>query len=112
MSWKAWIVAPLVWLVPAGLCFGALWEHPYAYYEWLRFVVWIAATMFAIFEFVGTDRYHKFWWPAFAVTAVLFNPWIPFHMTREIWVPIDVAVGILFVAHMVRAIQQEIRGGR
>lgn len=112
MSWKAWIVAPLIWLVPAGLCFGALWEHPYSYYEWLRFVVGIAAGMFAIMELFSADDRYKFWGWAFAVTAVAFNPWIPIHMSRDVWVPIDVAVGVLFIAHMVRAIRMEIRGPR
>lgn len=38
----------------------------------------------------------KYWVMAiFLVTAILFNPIIPVHLTREIWL-IDVAAGLFF----------------
>jgi hypothetical protein len=46
-------------------------------------------------------NWHKIWalW-LFGFIAVLFNPLIPIHFSRELWQPIDVICGILFVVVM------------
>ena len=33
----------------------------------------------------------------FGFIAVLFNPLIPIHLSREIWQPVDIVCGILFM---------------
>jgi hypothetical protein len=34
----------------------------------------------------------------FVATAVLFNPFVPVYMSRESWVPLDVAALVLFIS--------------
>ena len=43
-------------------------------------------------------NWQKMWatW-LFGFIAVLFNPLIPIHLSREIWQPIDVVCGVLFI---------------
>ncbi len=81
-------------LIAAGMLLLALAPWPYGYYQLLRFVacgvaVYIAYTAYA---------WQKMWavW-AFGFVALLFNPLIPIHLSREIWQPIDVACAILFI---------------
>lgn len=85
-------------LIPAGVAsimlFLALAPWPYGYYQLLRFVVCGAASYIA---FVAYNR-QKMWaaW-LFGFIAVLFNPLIPIHLSRELWQPIDVICAILFI---------------
>ena len=81
-----------IFYIPAILLFLAFLELPYGYYTFLRLVV------------TGMALYAAFWllekgsinfWVMLAIAA-LFNPLIPVHLTKEIWLPIDVLVGIYF----------------
>lgn len=91
----------LCWLVPAGMCIGALWPAPYAYYQFLRFVVFIAAAIVLFLEFGRAGLTP--WVAGFGIAALLFNPFAPIYLSREVWAPIDVATAVLFTAHLVVA---------
>ena len=81
-------------LVASGLLFGALATLPYGYYQMLRWVV------FAVSIYIAYKSYKwgKAWatW-LFGGCAILFNPILPIYLSREIWQPIDVVCGILFI---------------
>lgn len=91
-----WEKRPL--LIPSGIAalmlVGALADWPYGYYQLLRWVVCGAS----IFVAYTTYSWKKVWatW-IFGFIALLFNPLIPIHLTREIWKPIDVICAILFI---------------
>lgn len=91
----------LIWVVPALFCIGALWPQPYAYYELLRVVVCLPAAFLAGMIFVSGIRHAIPWSIAFGAAALLFNPFEPIHLSREVWAPIDVVVAVLFVANLV-----------
>lgn len=76
---------------------SALAPFPYGYYQLLRLVVCGAAVYVAFMAF----NLQKIWavW-VFGFVAILFNPLIPIHLSREIWQPIDVICAILFIAMM------------
>lgn len=86
-----------LWIVPAAMLLLAVLPLPYGYYTLLRLAVcglagylaWAHATR------EGTDA----WVFALGGIAVLFNPIIPVHLTREIWAFIDVATAVAFGAH-------------
>lgn len=81
-------------IVASLMLLGALADWPYGYYQLLRFVVCIVAVYVAFIAY----NWHKIWATCiFGFTAVLFNPLIPIHLSREIWQPIDVIWGILFI---------------
>ena len=73
-------------------------ENPYAYYVLLR---WILCPVFAYLA-IKSFSYHKEDWVwLLGVTAAIYNPIIPLHLTREIWsviniITIGIAVGSIF----------------
>ncbi len=85
----------LLFIGAAFLLFALVDGLPYGYFTLLRFVVCAVSVGVAAFSY----KMEKMWvvW-LFGFVAVLFNPLIPIHLTREIWVVIDVAIAALFVA--------------
>ena len=81
-------------LVASGLLFGAITALPYGYYQMLRWVV-CGISIYIAYKAYQWDRKWATW--LFASCAVLFNPILPIYLTREIWRPIDVAFGFLFI---------------
>lgn len=80
-------------LIATAMLLGALTALPYGYYQFLRLVVcgvgaYVACTAY---------NWQKMWaiWP-FGFIAILFNPLIPIHLSREMWQPIDVVCAFLF----------------
>jgi len=68
---------------------------PYDYFVVLRFVVTGVSLYVALLAYSS----EKFGWTGlFAVLAVLFNPILPVHLTREIWTTIDLVVAILMIS--------------
>lgn len=81
-------------IIAAIILLFALAPWPYGYYQLLRFVVCGAASYIAFMAY----NWQKIWatW-LFGFIAVLFNPLIPIHLSREIWQTIDVVCAALFV---------------
>jgi hypothetical protein len=81
-------------IIAAAMLFGALAKWPYGYYQLLRFIVCGVSVYVA---FMGYN-WHKIWvaW-LFGFIAFLFNPLIPIHLSREVWQPIDIICGTLFI---------------
>ena len=80
-------------LIAAALLLGALVDLPYGYYQLLRFVV-CGMSVYIAFTAYNWQKMWAVW--LFGFIAVLFNPLIPIHLSREIWQPIDVICAILF----------------
>ena len=66
---------------------------PYGYYIILRWVVCIASIYIA-YGFYKSVL--KGWVWVFGAIAVLFNPIIPFYLSKSFWVLIDFVAAILF----------------
>ena len=81
-------------MIAAIMLLLALAPWPYGYYQVLRLVVCGVAVYVA---FMGYT-WQKMWamW-LFGFIAVLFNPLLPIHLSRQIWQAIDVVCGILFM---------------
>ena len=81
-------------LIAAAMLLLALADLPYGYYQLLRFVVCGAGAYVAYTAYT----WQKMWavW-LFAFVVVLFNPFIPIHLSKELWQPIDFVCAILFV---------------
>ena len=78
--------------IPAILLFIAIFGLPYGYYTLLRLVV-TGISVYAAFFLFERDGVN-FW--AFLGIALLFNPLIPVYLSREVWFPINVIVGVYF----------------
>lgn len=86
-----------LWIVPAVMALIALAPLPYDYYTLLRIVVSGAAALIAWREAQsGTTRA---WFWVFVATAIVFNPFIPIHLSRDIWFYIDLAIAGVFVVY-------------
>ena len=81
-------------IAATAMLLGALAQWPYGYYQLLRWAV----CGVAIFVAISAYRWQKLWaiW-LFGFVAVLFNPLIPVHLSRDVWQPIDVICAILFI---------------
>lgn len=85
-------------LIASALLFGALAPLPYGYYQMLRWVV-CGISIYIAYKAYKWDRKWATW--LFAGCAVLFNPILPIYLTREIWQPIDIVCGLLFIVSAV-----------
>jgi hypothetical protein len=81
-------------IIASIMLFLAMAPCPYGYYQLLRFVVCGAAVYVAVTAY----SWQKMWaaW-LFGFIAILFNPLIPVHLSRELWQPIDLISAILFL---------------
>lgn len=73
----------------------ALGPNPYAYYTILRWVV-CGITAYGAFQAAEIKKNEWVW--IFGFIALLFNPIIPVHLTREIWSVIDIACAITLIS--------------
>lgn len=82
-------------LVIAFMLLVAIAPLPYAYYTFLRW----ATCGVAVFIAFKAYRWKRIWstW-LFGAIAILFNPFVPIYLTKEIWQPIDVVCALVFGA--------------
>jgi len=80
-------------LASAVLLLVALGDHPYGYYTFLRWVVFMAACLVAWVAWESEVQPATF---VFAAVAVLFNPLVPVYLDKSTWAPIDVVCAVLF----------------
>jgi hypothetical protein len=88
----------LIRVFAASMLIGALAYHPYGYYVSLRWIV-CAAAAYGIMLSVKATRRSTVW--GFGIIAVLFNPFIPVHMTRGAWAPFNVGAAVFFLISLV-----------
>src|SRR5262249_55543948 len=74
----------LVWALKPG--------NRYGYYVLLR---WVCCAVFAYLAFLAVAQKKQRWFCVLGITAVVYNPIIRVHLTREIWSVINViTIGI------------------
>ncbi len=80
-------------LIAVTMLLISLADLPYGYYQLLRFVTCGVAMYVAYTAY----KWQKVWvvW-LFGFVALLFNPLIPIHLSRELWQPIDVLCALTF----------------
>ena len=76
------------------MLFGALGRWPYDYYRILRWVTCAAAVCTACEAYIW--RRHWAVW-VFGLIALVFNPLIPFHLSRSIWQVLDTGGAVVFL---------------
>ena len=94
-----------LWVAPAVLLLLATLPLPYGYYLFLRIVVCGCAAFIAWGTYLDAGSR----WTAAALgmagAAVLLNPVIPIHLTREIWLLPDLLLAAFFLLHL-RAVRK------
>ncbi len=84
------------WLVPCAMLLLALAPWPYGYYRLLRLVV-CGCVGFLAYRLREQEK--TSWTVALSATAVIFNPLIPLHLTREIWAVLNVCGAAVIAFH-------------
>ena len=77
------------------LCRAVIPTLPYGFYTLLRLVV-CGVAAYAAFKLKSNPSLSGNFIPLI-ITAVLFNPLIPVHLTRLIWLVIDLAGAVYFL---------------
>ncbi len=90
--------ASIACIISAILLFWALDKHPYGYYNILRIMV-CGTSAFCAYLFSEIENKAMVW--IAGIIAILFNPIIPVHLSKEIWGPIDVIAGVILLVGMV-----------
>lgn len=85
------------WIAAASLFIALVPDLPYGYYQILR---WVVCACACFGGFIGMEKERHGWLGTFVVVAILFNPILPIHLSREIWQPIDAVVGIIFLCSL------------
>jgi len=78
----------------------ALFPWPYWYYNLLRLAVFAVSAWIA-YEQWRIDDAISGWVVAFGLIALLYNPFLPVHLTREIWSVLNIGTAALFLGHLV-----------
>jgi heme O synthase-like polyprenyltransferase len=76
------------------LLIAAVGTQPYGFYMVLRLVITVGAVYWAWRVYKEGQRA---WTWMFATVALLLNPFLPIHMHREDWQPIDLFLGIFLI---------------
>ncbi|MCA3269668.1 MAG: hypothetical protein LW855_05615 [Alphaproteobacteria bacterium] len=93
---KAYLGCGLLLLIAAA-------PLPYGFYTFLKITVCGFSAVLSYKNFNATDN-NSIWAFFFLFIAILFNPFVAIHMPKEIWVVVDIILGLLFLflAHKVR----------
>ena len=98
------IIFLILRLITAGLLLYALKIHPYSFYIFLRWIVFITSSV-TVYGFIKSDKHLYIKLTAsiiFAGTAILFNPLFVVHLNQHsLWSFIDIAASILFIISVI-----------
>lgn len=94
---KNTLMNKLIYIV-VGILLLAMAEMPYAYYKLLRIVVTFTAAFLAYKEY---DAYKDLngWLALLCLIAIVYNPIIPVHLTKAIWIGVNIITIILLLAY-------------
>lgn len=89
-----------LWIPQAVVCCMLLWAlnpgNPYGYYVLLR---WVCCAVFGYLALQAYAYKQQDWVWVLGVTAAVYNPIIPVHLTREIWSVLNlITIGIAAVS--------------
>lgn len=98
--------------VPQAIaCLMLLWalnpKNPYGYYILLRIV---CCAVFAYLAFHAVEQNHRDWGWVLGVTAFIYNPILHVHLTREIWLVVNIAT-IVIALWSIAVLKREIGTG-
>jgi hypothetical protein len=81
-------------VVAIMLLFWALADNSYNYYQFLRWTILIIGGYSACIAYKNEEMG---WAWIFSIMAILFNPIIPFYLTKSAWQTLDLITGFVFL---------------
>lgn len=79
--------------VAIGLLIVACFPLPYGYYTFLRIAITIISVLFIINDSANGFSTQNIIW---GVLAILYNPLIPIHLTKTIWIGLNIVTAVWF----------------
>lgn len=84
----------IAFLIVSALSLIALLPMPYGYYVFLRIAVSGLGGLAAYLRYTSGERDWMLW--SAVGVAILFNPFIPIHLIKEIWMVFNVLTAVFF----------------
>ena len=92
-------ISKWLWLAPAIVLLIAILPLPYVYYVGMRWIVAGAAGYLAWQEFSQNGQKANSYVWVFGVIALVFNPIMPIHLFKVLWIAINLASTAVFLGH-------------
>ncbi len=73
----------------------ALAQNPYGYYIVLR---WVICAICFYYAFVAYKEKNIPWVLTFGVGAAIYNPILPLHLGRQVWLVVNIASVVVIIA--------------
>jgi len=84
-------------LIPVFLLILApLISFPYGFYTFLRLIITISAAVIIFHNFKIFGEFNEIS-ILFGIILILYNPIIPVHLSREIWLPINLITSGIYI---------------
>ena len=100
-------LSKVVWLVPIAALGAALLAMPYGYYQLLRVLVF-CATAYLAFESQRNGDVTWAW--ALGGISIVYNPFFKLSLGRDLWMMVNIATIVIFIAHWVSVARTWKRG--
>ena len=88
----------ILWLTPIILLLVAIFPLPYGYYTFLRTAMFIFCGVLIYWHYVK-ENLDDLWFVILGGIAVLYNPIIPIHLTKEIWTVLNLVTALALSGH-------------
>ena len=92
------------WIASASLLISVIQGLPYGDFQLLRWLICGSSCYGAL---LAHEKNKQYWKWLFVCQAVLFNPILPIHLGRSLWLPIDIASSIIFAISCKLFMQQK-----
>ena len=87
----------IIKIIVVMLLLGALADNPYGYYQVLR---WVVCGVFGYSAYLAYEKKEVVWIWILGIIAVLFNPFIPFYLSREIWTIVNIISAVVLIVNV------------
>lgn len=84
-------------LVVIAVALMALGDHPYGFYQLVKWVVSITSLYLA---YMAYKQHRTGWAWIFSIVGILFNPIVPFYLEKETWVVNDFGVAVVYLVSL------------
>lgn len=96
-----------IWFVPSIALVVAVLPLPYSFYMGLRWLIAAAATFFAWKEYELNGKRANSYTFIFGAMALLYNPIIPVHLFKLLWVVLNLITAAVFLGHYRRRLSND-----